>query len=311
VIFVLCNALEIVLAAWLTLEGRPRDPRELSTPRALLRFLLLGGLLAPAIAALVGSLLLRALHGGALWPVFAGWFSADALGLLTIVPLCAGTTADELAAAFRRPKLKETLFFLVASAALTAGLLSADGLEWAILLSPVVLGAALRLGRFGGALATLAVTISGACVFAFGQAPLGHPGQEPTTFASSRRASSCVLSASPGRRALPGGLCERAAFPKLLRAASRAHDPDPGLGRGDRRREPGGSRLLRIRPDGAPPMRIWDIDQLGEDAVRAAMGRIREGRESELRVPPARGRADSADEGRVEPDRASTERCSS
>lgn len=86
----LCNTLEVTLAAWL-LRRTAGEQLDLSSGRDLGWFLLVGLLLAPALAAAGGATLL-ALHLGldgstALHDIFGVWFAADAMGLLIVTPL--------------------------------------------------------------------------------------------------------------------------------------------------------------------------------------------------------------------------------
>ena len=156
-----CNSVEIVLAGWFTRPGKDGRPLDLSSIRPLLRFLVLGGLLAPAVSGLLASLVLRGDVHSWLWPHFHAWFSADALGLLTIVPLFHQATREDLRALFRRPAFSELLGLLLLVPALTVALVGLHELAWLFLASPLILLAALRLGPPGAAAASLLVTIAG------------------------------------------------------------------------------------------------------------------------------------------------------
>lgn len=86
----LCNSLEVLLAAHL-LRRFAGERLDLASPRNLGGFLLIALLLAPALTAVAGTLLLTVNLGlddaTTVLTTFAGWLAADALGILIVTPL--------------------------------------------------------------------------------------------------------------------------------------------------------------------------------------------------------------------------------
>lgn len=91
----LCNSLEILLAGTL-LEGRvPWSSGKLRTMPGLLRFLAAAGVAGPMASALVAATILGHASAVPFGQAFTGWYTADALGLLSIVPLVHGANREE------------------------------------------------------------------------------------------------------------------------------------------------------------------------------------------------------------------------
>ena len=157
----LANIVEIVVAARLSGFGRGEKPVDLSQPRPLLRFLAAGGVVAPAVSGVLASLSLYALSGTGITATFLPWFVEDALGMILLVPMVAGTRLENLAQAFRRPALLETLTVLLLAPAVTAAGFGWHAYAYLIALSPLCIVAALRLGYFGATLTAVLALVAG------------------------------------------------------------------------------------------------------------------------------------------------------
>src|SRR5271156_2712666 len=82
-----CNMIEVLVAAFLLYRTIAPSP-DLTRRRQLVSFLACGVILAPAIAAFLASLTLQRFHSNAMAHTFRLWFTADALGISTVTPLC-------------------------------------------------------------------------------------------------------------------------------------------------------------------------------------------------------------------------------
>ena len=173
----LCNSIEVILAGGLLRRwGSDRGAVDLSRPAALIAFIAAGGLVAPATSALLASTALRAASEIPLWITFRSWFLADSLGLLSVVPLLAGTRREELDTVRRGSRLPEALVLLALVPATTAAVVLRHDMDWLLLLCPIVLGAAFRLGFFGATFAIALAAASGTVAIAF---DTGHPPGSP------------------------------------------------------------------------------------------------------------------------------------
>ncbi len=113
-----CNSLEILIAGG-PLVRRFGSRCDLSHGPTLLYFVLFALILAPALSGLLASFVLSQLNGSDWLAIFAVWFPADALGLMTVTPLVLALRqqfADPLRIHWRR--LLPPWLFLIASCGL-------------------------------------------------------------------------------------------------------------------------------------------------------------------------------------------------
>ena len=99
----LCNTLEVALAT-LPLRRLPSVTADLTRRGALLRFGLLGVVLAPAAGGALASLIVVQTSAATFWEVFRVWYPADALGIAITTPLVIAlrhSTPAERAACWR------------------------------------------------------------------------------------------------------------------------------------------------------------------------------------------------------------------
>ena len=85
ILYGLANLIEVGLAVSLLRRSGEREGI-LHTTGAVLRFILVAGLVAPAVSAVPGSLTAFALYGEPLPKAFATWVASDGLGLLVFTP---------------------------------------------------------------------------------------------------------------------------------------------------------------------------------------------------------------------------------
>jgi integral membrane sensor domain MASE1 len=199
----LANIVEIFVAARLSGFGRVDKPVDLTQPRPLLRFLAAGGVVAPAVSGVLASLSLYALSGTGITATFLPWFVEDALGMILLVPMVAGTSLENLAQAFRRPALFETLTVLLLAPVVTAAGFGWHAYGFLVVLSPLCVIAALRLGYFGAALTAVVALVAGAVAISAGDpaAPFtSRLGERPNSGAPRAPARRCRSPASSARR---------------------------------------------------------------------------------------------------------------
>lgn len=156
-----CNAVETLCSA--VLLGLVGVPQQVSLSRwsGLWRFLIVCGVVTPALSALLAASLLSLIGSAAFVPVFLRWYAADALGMLTLVPLLATLTLGDLRSLFGIPRVLESVAILVV-VALAAGVgfgLTQFKLIW--LIFPAVLLATFRMGMAGATVSALLSTSIG------------------------------------------------------------------------------------------------------------------------------------------------------
>ena len=78
----LCNSLESATAAGLLRRWSPPDGLDLRRWASMKRFLVVCGLIAPAVPSLLGSWIASTVHGVPFLNYLRTWYAADSLGLL-------------------------------------------------------------------------------------------------------------------------------------------------------------------------------------------------------------------------------------
>ncbi len=170
----LCNTIEILLVGWLFLAWDQAGRPDLTRFRSLFRFMFIGGLVGPAIS---GALAAFALHVGQslpFWVVFKTWVPADALGLLILVPLFAGTTGKGFLEILKSPSRLEALGILVLIPVVATAIVLGEQFRWLFLLMPVFLWSTYRFGFVGAASAIFLAAASSLGSYAY---MASHVGQ--------------------------------------------------------------------------------------------------------------------------------------
>jgi PAS domain S-box-containing protein len=152
------NAFETLLCVWLTLGFVGVRP-DLTRTRDLLRFAVIGGVVAPLSAAVLGGAVMSLTLGRPFPAVILAWYAADALGLLIVTPAVMAISAGGMQRAARQfasgPAWAPVAALVIAL--LAAQIPSPYPLR--ILLMPALLFCAARLGASAAALAILATTV--------------------------------------------------------------------------------------------------------------------------------------------------------
>jgi diguanylate cyclase (GGDEF)-like protein/PAS domain S-box-containing protein len=167
-----CNMLEVVLAA--ALLYRILNPRpDLTERRQLFSLLLYGVVIAPAVAAFLASYVFEFKNAGlSFWPrlhSFQWWFTADALGFATVLPLYLSLAQPQ---PFLNRSLKEisALFLLLITASVYVFWQVEFPLLFVVLLCLLLLG--VRTGLAGSALGLLVIAIIGGFFTTSGHGPV-------------------------------------------------------------------------------------------------------------------------------------------
>src|SRR5271170_6197041 len=162
-----CNMIEVLVAAFLLYRTIAPSP-DLTRRRQLLSFLAYGVILASAIAAFLASLTLQRFHSNAMAHTFRLWFTADALGISTVTPLC-------LAFGQRGRFPKQSPFGFLWPFALLCGVTSyvfwQTDFPFLFLIVPCLIVIGLCLGLAGSALGLLVVSVIGGFFTTGGRGP--------------------------------------------------------------------------------------------------------------------------------------------
>jgi len=162
-----CNMIEVLVAAFPLYRTIAPAP-DLTRRRQLVSFLAYGVILAPAIAAFLASLTLQRFHSTAMVHTFRLWFTADALGISTVTPLC-------LAFGQRWRFPKQSAFGLLWPFALLCGVTVyvfwQTQFPFLFLIVPCLIVIGLRVGLAGSALGLLVVSVIGGYLTTGGHGP--------------------------------------------------------------------------------------------------------------------------------------------
>ena len=168
----LCNQVEVLLAFWgigRRLGGGPIEP---TNPRQIADFLLFAVLLGPVLSAALGATIMAALAGADPIAVGRMWFTADALGMLTVAPPVLALRLAAIQRLRRLGRLPEVAPILLGVAGAALLVFGQSRYPLLFLVFPALLLPAFRLGVFGAALASLISALIGIVLTAWGYGPL-------------------------------------------------------------------------------------------------------------------------------------------
>jgi diguanylate cyclase (GGDEF)-like protein/PAS domain S-box-containing protein len=163
-----CNMTEVLLAAWLLYPAIAAKP-DLTERKQLIGFLCYGVFLAPAAVSFAASVAQDGVFG---WPTlhnFNRWFTADALGIAIVTPLC--LTFNEKKPFAGRSK-REVLGLLALLGVVTIGVFWQSQFPLLFIMIPFFLLLGIRLGLAGSALGLLLVSILGGFLLTAGHGPI-------------------------------------------------------------------------------------------------------------------------------------------
>ncbi len=164
-----CNTAEVILAAFLLYRFIAAKP-DLTERRQLMAFLAYGVFLAPAAASFVASFGQGGRFG---WPTlhdFHRWFTADALGIATMTPLCLSLSGRQ---PFMGRSWRESLGLFALLFVVTVGVFAQTRFPFLFVVLPFLLLLGVRLGLAGSALGLLLVAIVGGFFSTAGHGPIG------------------------------------------------------------------------------------------------------------------------------------------
>jgi diguanylate cyclase (GGDEF)-like protein/PAS domain S-box-containing protein len=170
-----CNILEMTLAAYLLHPVIASKP-DLTERRQFTAFLLYGVLLAPFTASALASC---AQNGRFVIPTildFFRWFTADALGIAIVTPLCLALNERQL---FRGRSWAEVLGLFALLSGVTIAVFAQTRFPFLFVVSPFLLLLSVRLGLAGSALGLLLVSIVGGAFSSVGRGPVALMGTSP------------------------------------------------------------------------------------------------------------------------------------
>jgi len=168
----LCNSLEVILAYRLSLHLCAGSPN-LTEPRDFGRFAIAGGIVAPAVAAAVSTLILGVTSLSDFVSGWWSWYAADALGMLIGVPLIWNLCPRNWAIAqMTRARIMEWVIILTSGSLLTAALFAQSRYPFLFMAAPFVVVAAFRLGVSGTAVATVLISLIASIATAHNVGPI-------------------------------------------------------------------------------------------------------------------------------------------
>lgn len=172
VLLSLANSVEIAVACFGTRMACGPRP-DITRLDALARFMLIGGVVAPAVSATIAAIILAppsALFASSLW---LSWVVTDGLGLLIGTPsllIVASRWRDRTA--LTRERAIEWFALTAGGALITTLVFSQDRFPFLFLISPVVLVYAFRLGAVGTAVATVTIAVIASIATSLGTGPI-------------------------------------------------------------------------------------------------------------------------------------------
>lgn len=175
--FALANSCEALAGAAVIGRLFP-PPFRLHGVREVLALTMLGGFAGPAVGAAIGAAAVHGFYGVAFGQTFALWWAADSIGIVSAAPLAMlvlhGHGGKDLGA-FRLLELCALCALCAVLGASTWAVVHLFGsvVAYGFLLIPLMLGAAVRFGLPGGALAVATLALVAAWLTAVHEAPDG------------------------------------------------------------------------------------------------------------------------------------------
>lgn len=163
-----CNTVEVFLAAVLLRRSISPNP-DLTRPPQLIRLLLYGVVLAPAVASLMATAIAGGTFGVPNTHSLKYWFTADALGIATMTPLYLSYYRGRILANRTQLEISAHFLFLVLT---IAAIFGQSRFPLLFLIFPSLLLIGMRLRLAGSALGLLIASIVGGYLTVSGYGPL-------------------------------------------------------------------------------------------------------------------------------------------
>ncbi|QRF54652.1 sensor domain-containing diguanylate cyclase (plasmid) [Rhizobium rosettiformans] len=164
------NMIEVLICA-LLVTGLTKE-RDFRRPRPM--FILTAVSMGPAclLSAGIAAFALYQMTGASFISVFANWYAADALGLITVTPLLLILNRGDLADLFHRRVLLRTLFVLVVLVTALAAVFLQSTLPLLFLAFPAIILATFCLGFPGAAFSVFLTAMIGLWSTMYGLGPI-------------------------------------------------------------------------------------------------------------------------------------------
>lgn len=174
ILYGLANLIEVALAVWLLQKTGGREGLLQSTS-AVLRFIVIAGILAPVASGVVGGLTAFIVFGEPLLKSFGTWIASDALGLLVFTPFLTAAFRGEFVLCFTRMTWWErveagALIALAGAVAYIVFFYATRPLLFAVF-APLML-ITFRVGRLGVKAAVMLIATIGGIATMKGQGPV-------------------------------------------------------------------------------------------------------------------------------------------
>lgn len=156
-----CNTLEVLAAAWLMYRRGARPRFDITHVPTLTTFLWAATVVAPAASSLSAAAILHAIKGAPFGGTAIGWFLADSLGMLIVVPVWSAAMRQRASGMCAWPPRRISWLLIVAIPFVSAAVFSRGRDEWLFLVVPLVVLPAFELGFEGTGMAIVAAGLGG------------------------------------------------------------------------------------------------------------------------------------------------------
>ncbi|HEX7819928.1 MAG TPA: diguanylate cyclase [Sphingobium sp.] len=176
----IANAVEILLAGWLTRFSRAEDGIG-GNARSMVRFVIGAGIAAPAASALLGAATFLHFFGQSFFEAYFIWLFSDSLGILIFTPFFYALFGGQYDHAWREASVArrwETAALMVLTLAVSAGVFWAQRPLAFLVIMPTML-VAFRLGWMGVKVAVMIVAVVGTVATMSGNGPIVLLSQDP------------------------------------------------------------------------------------------------------------------------------------
>lgn len=174
ILYGFANLIEVGLAAFL-LQGAGKQDGILQSTSAVVRFMVVAGLLAPAASALTGSLTAFLIFGEPLLKSFFTWLASDGLGLLVFTPIClAAFRGDFVTWSIRKTwwERGEAVALLALTGAVAFFVFFGTSRPFLFAIFPPMMLVTFRIGRLGTKAAVMIVAVIGGLATIQGHGPM-------------------------------------------------------------------------------------------------------------------------------------------
>lgn len=181
-LYSIANGVEVI-AATLLIKRRTATIDLLRSTHSLVRFVVVAGIVAPMVSALLGAATATTVYDQAFAPSFTAWFLSDGLGLLVFTPVFTAVLDGQVKACFLNKTIMEcagaiALIAMVAGTAYAVFFVATSPALF-LLYAPVML-VTFRIGPVGTKMAVVTIAVTGFCAMASGYGPVIMVTTDPT-----------------------------------------------------------------------------------------------------------------------------------